>query len=677
MMRVDWTDLDAFQDLPRLTGLALSPDGSRLVTSVASLDAKRQKWVTALWEVDPTGERPATRLTRSAKGEGGPVFTATGDVLFTSTRPDVDEPDDDAKSALWLLPPVGEARPVGTRPGGVAAPRPRGGHVLVTSATMPRAVTAEDDAAIRKDRKDRKVNAVLHTGFPVRDWDSDLGPDAPRLLLARLGEPELTWQDLTPAPGRALDHAGYDITADGRTVVTTWRVAEAHGDNRMTLRALDVATGSWRVLADDARYEYGGLSGAAGLAISPDGSRVAVVRALRSTATEPPDNQVVVLALDGSGEQVVSGWDRWPTSLVWAPEGDALLVTADELGTAPVFRIALADASVTRLSTDAGAYTDLRVSPDGATVFALRSAVDSPPLPVRLDARAPGAPRPLRAPGDDVTVPGTLTEVSAVADDGRPLRSWLALPEGDGPHPLLLWVHGGPLGTWNAWSWRWNPWLMVARGYAVLLPDPALSTGYGLEHVRASWGDWGGATYNDVLRLTDAALDRDDLDRNRTAMMGGSFGGYMANWIAGHTDRFRAIVTHASLWRLETFGPTTDAAWYWQREMTPEMISKNDPSQYVDRIVTPVLVVHGDKDYRVPVGEALALWWDLCHRAEDPETMPHRFLYFPDENHWVLTPGHAGIWYGTVLAFLAEHVLGERGALPGALGVAQDTPTGQ
>ena len=677
MTRVDWTDLDAFQGLPRLTGLALSPDGRRLVISVASLDAKKQRWVTALWEVDPTGERPAVRLTRSAKGEGGPVFTAAGDVLFTSTRPDLDDADDDAKSALWLLPPAGEARPVGSRPGGVTAPRPSGGYVLVTSGTMPGAASADDDAAIRKDRKDRKVNAILHTGFPVRDWDHDLGPDEPRLLLARLGDDDLDWQDLTPAPLRGLDHAGYDITPDGRTVVTTWRVAEPRGDNRMTIRALDVESGTWRVLADDERYEYGGQAGAAGLALSPAGDRVAVLRSLRSTATEPGDNDIVVLALDGSGEQVLAGWDRWPSSLAWAPEGDALLVTADDQGTAPVFRLTLSDGTVTRLTTDAGAYTDLQVSPDGTAVYALRSAVDRPPLPVRLDARTPGEPQVLRAPGDDLVVPGRLTEVTTTADDGRPLRAWLALPEGSGPHPLLLWVHGGPLGSWNAWAWRWNPWLMVARGYAVLLPDPALSTGYGLEHIRASWGDWGGATYGDVLRLTDAALDEHGLDRDRTAMMGGSFGGYMANWIAGHTDRFRAIVTHASLWRLETFGGTTDAAWYWRREMTPEMIRKSDPSQHVDRVVTPVLVTHGDKDYRVPIGEALALWWDLCSRADDPEAMPHQFLYFPDENHWVLTPGHATVWYETVFAFLARHVLGDAAAPPAVLGVAQDTPRRQ
>ena len=198
----------------------------------------------------------------------------------------------------------------------------------------------------------------------------------------------------------------------------------------------------------------------------------------------------------------------------------------------------------------------------------------------------------------------------------------------------------------------------------MLLPDPALSTGYGLDMVRRGWGDWGGAPYTDLMTMTDAALEHPAVDASRTAVMGGSFGGYMANWIAGHTGRFAAVVTHASLWDLEQFGPTTDAAYYWTREMTRERSIAHSPSRFADAITSPVLVVHGDKDYRVPVGEGLRLWWDLCSRAEDPATMPHRFLYFPDENHWVLTPGHAKVWYETVLAFLDHHVLGQPERVP-------------
>jgi dipeptidyl aminopeptidase/acylaminoacyl peptidase len=648
---MDFTDLDAFQALPRLSGLALSPDGTRLVTGVATLDPKGQRWLTALWEVDPAGQAPARRLTRGAKGEGSPVFTGTGDVLFTSTRPDPDRTDDeDEKPALWLLPPAGEARPVGSRPGGVGGPVAQGRRVVVSSATLPAATDGDDDAARRKARKERKVTAVLHRGHPVRYWDHDLGPDEPRLLLGAVPESgQVTWTDLTPEPGRALDEARYDLVPDGSAVVSTWSVSEPRGGRRTALVVLG-ADGTRRLLADDERYEYEDPK------VSPDGTVLACLRQTRSTPHDPGDRQLVTLPLAGGEAEVVEGWDRWPSSLHWAPEGGVLFVTADEGGAAPVFRVE--DRRVTRLTTDQGAYTDLCVAPDGASVYALRSGYDGPPAPVRIDARVPGPPTYLPAPAPAPDLPGSLTEVSTTAPDGRVLHSWLVLPQGDGPHPTVLWIHGGPLGSWNAWSWRWCPWLLAARGYAVLLPDPALSTGYGRDHVARGWGDWGGAPYDDLVQALDAALERPDLDRTRTAAMGGSFGGYMANWVAGHTDRFRAIVTHASLWSLDRFGATTDAPWYWEREMTPAMVEKNDPSRFADRIDTPMLVVHGDKDYRVPIGEALALWWDLCSRATDPAQMPHRFLYFPEENHWVLTPGHAALWYEEVLAFLGQHVQG-------------------
>jgi dipeptidyl aminopeptidase/acylaminoacyl peptidase len=323
---------------------------------------------------------------------------------------------------------------------------------------------------------------------------------------------------------------------------------------------------------------------------------------------------------------------------------------------------------VTQITNDDYTYSDVRAAPD-AVVFAMRSSYARPPHPVRIDPDGAVTELPCVAVPE---LPGPLTEVTATADDGRPVRSWLALPQGDTPAPLLLWVHGGPLASWNAWHWRWNPWLMVAKGYAVLMPDPALSTGYGQDFIQRGWGAWGFAPYSDLMAAVDAACAHPRVDETRTAAMGGSFGGYMANWIAGHTDRFDAIVTHASLWALDQFGPTTDGAYWWAREMTPEMAEQNSPHRHVGQIRTPMLVIHGDKDYRVPIGEALRLWFELLTEsglpAADDGTSPHRFLYFPSENHWVLTPQHAKIWYQVVIAFLARHVLGDDVDLPELLG---------
>jgi dipeptidyl aminopeptidase/acylaminoacyl peptidase len=656
-------DLQDYVALPRLGGLVLSPDGSRLVTTVASANPERTKLVPALWQVDPTGQRPAQRLTRGAAGESSPVFTPDGDLLFTSARPDPDRKDqpEDAPAALWLLPVSGEARVVGTRPGGVGGPvvARTAGTVLVSSLTMPGAGSAEEDEARRKERKERKVSAILHKGHPVRFWDHDLGPDEPRLLVGSTGAERLDWDDLIPAPGGALVETAHDITPDGATVVTDWWIPERGGSQRSAIMAVEVASGERRVLVD---HEG---SDAWGPVVSPDGSRVLYRQDRHSSPTVPVDTRLMVVPI-GGGEPtpVAPDWDRWPHHIAWLPDGSAIIVTADDHGRSPVFRIDLATSEVTRLTGDDGAYTDVVVSPDGRTVYALRATVGTPPAPVRLDAAEPGQePVRLLGPGTEPELPGRLTEVHTTAADGTDLRAWLVLPHDaapDSPAPLLLWVHGGPLGSWNAWQWRWNPWIMAARGYAVLLPDPALSTGYGLDFIARGWGAWGDAPYTDVIALTDAALERPDLDADRTAAMGGSFGGYLANWIAGHTDRFKAVVTHASLWAFDQFWPTTDAPYYWRREMSAETAAVHSPHVSVDRITSPMLVIHGDKDYRVPVGEALRLWWELVSRHDgDPEDLPHRFLYFPDENHWILKPQNSVVWYETVTEFLDRHVLGK------------------
>jgi dipeptidyl aminopeptidase/acylaminoacyl peptidase len=670
--------LDAYIALPRVSGLLLSPGGDRLVTAVATLDGERTTYVSALWEVDPAGVRPARRLTRSAKGETPVAFLPDGGLLFTSARPDAQTKDDEPPAALWLLPAGGgEARVVASRPGGVegAVVAADEGTVVLASSTLPGSVGGDDDEKRRKARKDLKISAILHEQYPVRYWDADLGPDQVRLLAGRVpaeatpgrddgvvGRIALT--DLTPAPGRGLDEAQYDISPDGRTVVTTWQQPEA-GGRRVTLVAIDVASGERRVLLDDEDEEYGAP------AFSPDGRRVALLVDRRSTGSEPPDVVLAVLDLAlGERADVTRGWDRWPGVPRWTPDGAALVFATDDQGRSPVFRLDLGDGGITRLTGDHGAYTDVRVSPDGRWVYALRSAVDAQPVPVRLDAvGADQEPQRLLGPVEDAGLPGTLTEVTATAEDGTPLRAWLVIPQDAREHvpaPLLLWVHGGPLHSWNAWSWRWNPWIMAARGYAVLLPDPALSTGYGREFVRRGWGRWGQAPFTDLMTITDAAIARPDIDADRTAAMGGSFGGYMANWIAGHTDRFRGIVTHASLWAIDQFAPTTDAYHYWRREMTPEVALENSPHRFVEEIRTPMLVIHGDKDYRVPIGEGLRLWAELAERA-DAEGMPHKFLYFPDENHWVLKPQHAKVWYEVVEAFLDSTVHGKDWQVPDIL----------
>jgi dipeptidyl aminopeptidase/acylaminoacyl peptidase len=689
-------DLDHYLSIPRVSGLALSPDGRRLVTTVATLNGKGTEYGTALWELDPAGQKHARRITRSAKGEAGAAFAANGDVYFTSARPDPESPEGDPVSALWLLPADGgEARVVLNRPGGV-------GTVLTAKAADATFVVAEvlagsadeeDDAERRKSRKDNKVSAILHSEYPVRYWDSDLGPGQPRIFAVEPGEEKgpgkpatvdtaapLVLRNLTPDAGARLREAATAVSPDGRTIYASYTKPLAKADSRSVLVAVDVASGSARVLLDHEGMSY--FPGP----VSPDGNTLVVVSESDTTPHQAPQVKLHLLDVSqeaGPGDSrlapLAHDWDRWAKPAAWLPDGSALLVTADDDGASPVFRIsvpaAAAEVGVTRVTQDAAAYTDVVVSPEGRSAYALRSSYEFPPEAVRIDLQTGEAIR-LPAPAERPSYPGRLERIAATAADGSRVPAYLALPEGastGSPAPMLLWIHGGPLGSWNAWTWRWNPWLLTAKGYAVLLPDPALSTGYGQNYIQRGWGEWGKAPFTDLIAVTDVAVDRPDIDADRTAAMGGSFGGYMANWVAGQTDRFKAIVTHASLWALDQFGPTTDVSQYWLKEMTEEMARENSPHLHVEKISTPMLVIHGDKDYRVPIGEGLRLWYELLSKSQlaadqDGQT-PHRFLYFPDENHWVLQPQHAKVWYGVVESFLAQNVLDQDLPVPPELGL--------
>lgn len=665
MIETPYGDLDDYVALPRVSGLAVSSDGSRVVTTISELNAKRTEYVSAVWELDPEGRAPARRLTRGAKGESAPAFTADGDLVFVAVRPT--EEDDEPPAALWNLPAAGgEATEVFAPPGGVEIVKTArdAARVLVRAPLLPSAQSIDDDSRLRKLRKDNKITAILHSGYPIRHWDKDLGPAAPHLLALTLdGDPAAI--DLTAQPGAALRDADFDVSPDGRFVVTSWQRPAPGASLQSVLVRIDVASGDHTVIADEPGADLLGPT------ISPDGSALAFIRETYSTPVRAPRITLGHLRFGEDPAPLATDWDRWPASVTWSNDGEALLVTADEGGRCPVFRIGVGDGGVEPLTSDDYAYTEVRAAP-GGFIYAMRSSYACAPHPVRIDPDGTVTALPCV---DATPLPGSLTEVRATTHDGTVVRSWLVLPDDSaakGPAPLLLWVHGGPLASWNSWHWRWNPWVLAARGYAVLLPDPALSTGYGQDFIQRGWGNWGGAPFGDLMAATDAACEHPRVDATRTAAMGGSFGGYMANWLAGHTDRFDAIVTHASLWALDQFNSTTDAAYYWLREMTRDMAAANSPHLFVEQIRTPMLVIHGDKDYRVPIGEALRLWYELLSGsglpASEDGTSPHRFLYFPSENHWVLSPQHAKIWYQVVIAFLAQHVLGEDIEAPETLG---------
>lgn len=455
-------------------------------------------------------------------------------------------------------------------------------------------------------------------------------------------------------------------------------------------------------------------------AISPNGRYVAVTKAIHGTASEPDDNQLWVLDLAKISDLISAdslppitqyGWrladklDRWPNSPVWIADNQTLIFGADHFGQAPLFKVNINHPEQVVRLTAQGAFSSvtprnpLEVDATEAEILTICSTYAFPPE-VRLISTAAQVDMELGSASkivdieivkaqEDQEISANFLKIPAFAPRpnlaGRLEEIWVPVKEEPGlrgkenssvtqiratvlwpekaspqnPVPLLVWVHGGPLSSWNAWSWRWNPWIYVAQGYAVVLPDPALSTGYGRAHICRGYGQWGGATFRDVMAVTDVLEQHPAIDSTRIAAMGGSFGGYSMNWIAGHTNRFRCIVSHASLYRMSAFLGTTDYPAYWERELTEKHCQEYSPHLAAAQISTPMLVIHGRKDYRVPFTQSLDLWWDLLHKSALPADAtgrsPHRLLVFPTNHHWVLNPGNSEIWYQSTLAFLAEN----------------------
>jgi dipeptidyl aminopeptidase/acylaminoacyl peptidase len=679
-------DLDAFLAMPRLTGLAAGP-GERLVAATAT--AAGTRFVGALWALDPAGRAAPRRLT--VADASSPVAAPDGAVLFL--RKD----DGDEAAGLWRLPPSGDAHPLARPGGGVEGVRvaARAGRVVAAVRLFASSSTLEADAERAAARREAGVTAHLAHGFPLRFWDHWLGPREQRLLVTEAPaalDDEPAWRDLAPDAAGALEQPAFDVTPDGSTVVTTWwRPVHADGASQRAaepfvtdprervadLVAIDVASGARRLLhaADRASHTS--------VACSPDGTQVVAGLAPLGSPDEPPHRTLILIDVaSGVVRDLLPRFDRWPEDPVWLAAGEAVLFTADDDGYHLPYRVDVASGAVCRLA-DEGAYTALTPAWDGSAVWALRSSIGRQPLPVRLAAEnpetgrddSPAAADPehpstrLPAPGDDLHPPGRVERVSATADDGARVPGWLVLPAtADGPAPLAVLIHGGPLSSWNTWHWRWNPHLFAARGWAVLLPDPALSTGYGLDHIRRGWARWGAEPFHDVLALVDAVAARTDIDGERAAALGGSFGGYMANWIAGQTARFRAIVTHASLWNLEAFHGTTDLGPWWEQQFgdryaNPEAYRAWSPHRQVASVRTPMLVIHGERDFRVPYSEALMLVTDLARHGVHVS-----YLHFPDEHHWISKPQHVRLWYETVFAFCEHHVLGRPWQSPALLG---------
>ncbi|SDS53885.1 Prolyl oligopeptidase family protein [Brevibacterium sandarakinum] len=651
-------------DARRLQGLLTNRSG-RVIAQYSFLNSDGSSYLTHLADIG--GDSPR-RLTRGDQSIGPAAIDETGTIYFAAKR--IGEDGKDAQSpSLWALPETGEARKLADHEDGFSRLDVKGQTLVAQLPVHTWAADEDEHQEYSRERREAKVSGILHSGFPLRRWDHDLGPGRETLAIADLNaltaefDEELDEDDAQagtgvtfrylPLPaGRLVDWA---LDEEARFVLVQIEKPIPDQLEASEIWQVDLHKhGAPRLLIEAAADHAYGIE-----AISPDGTRALLTREQFWTSTT--NMSAALMLLDLGTESLSPVWaeaDHW-FAPVWADDS-TIVATADDHGRGSVFIGDVDDEQPRRLvggESQKYAFAGLQVQ--GLAVVATASAIDVAPLPIAIDLVS-GQISELANPASVIDGVGTLAEVAAVGDDGTAVRAWLALPEGEGPFPLVVFAHGGPWGSWNSWTYRWNPGPFTAAGYAILLPDPAISTGYGQSMIDRGQQELGGAPFTDILALTDAAIERPDIDAERTALAGGSYGGYMANWVAGHTgERFRCIVTHASLWNTTSMGRTTDNA-SWDVAMRKQS-STYSPHLFADRIEVPMLVIHGDKDYRVPIGQGQELWYDLLTRSKTPldaeGLTQHRFLYFPDEGHWITGRGNAEVWYRTVLAFLDLHVL--------------------
>ena len=630
-------DLDDYLALPRVSSAARAPDGTWLAVSAQRLDADGGKFVSDIWRVPTDGSAPV-RLTDGDFSDRAPCFRDDGALGFLSDRPEEGDKAED-RSQVWRWQPAGLSV-MTDEPLGVSSFAFAGTRLVLLTSLRP-GLPLDEQRAAAEDRKKNGPSALHYKTLSTRHWDHWIGDAQPHLIV----HDAAGRRDLTPAPGDHLRRTSLAV-ADGVAVV----VAQALGEGSIPdgwLWAFDLQTGERTELGRAARTSLSGP------VLSADGRTILCHRGVRVEGSFGESSLWRLDRVSGEGEAVAPGWDCLPTAAGLSADGTVAYATRRERMSTRLYRIDLQTGARTPL-TARGCVGG--VSVDGEAV-GLWHDLRSPPQPFVL---RDGARRMLplySAPELGVTV----EELSVSSTDGAEVHGRIVRPSGAGPFSVLFMVHGGPISDWSdGWHWRWNAAYLASRGYVVALPNPRGSMGYGRDFVEGIWGNtWGGQCYQDLLAYADAVAARPDTDASRIAAMGGSFGGYMMNWFGVQTDRFRCLISHASISELASFQGVTDHPGWWvhQQGMSahdePEAQGLYSPLRYVRRWRTPVLIIHGEKDYRCTIDQGLQLFSALRMQGTEAE-----LLVFPDEGHWIQKPRNVVAWYGAVERYLGEQLGG-------------------
>jgi dipeptidyl aminopeptidase/acylaminoacyl peptidase len=650
----------------RISDPQLSPDGRRIAFVVTDVRKAENALPSSIWLVPAEGGEPR-QLTRTARHDTHPRWSPDGRwIAFESDR--------DGSHQIWLIPlDGGESRRVTSLSTGAGQPVwSRDGRRLAFVSSVFAEYSAKGYAVsdgLNKSRLEAreksKVKAHLETELLYRHWDAWTEGLRQHLFVMPMangnpGEPyDATPGDRDAVPTSDTFDGGdeFCFPPDGGALVHTAEPIPARTDAWSTnLDILEEDFGTGKTIPLTTNPAADGLP-----RFSPDGKSLAY-RAQARPGLESDRWQAWVLDLStGSRRSLTADLDLWIDELAWAPDGKTLYaLVKEDKAESSIYALPLAGGAPSRFRLG-GFAGDLRVSPDGATLYFTRDTLMAPGEIVRLKIGA-GDPEPVTHM--NASLLGSLTmaapeSVTLPGEGGTPIQMWIIKPPGFDPskkYPLVLLVHGGPQGAWeNGWSYRWNPELWAAQGYVVAAPNPRGSVGFGQEFTDQVSRDWGGRVYLDLMACTDWLEKQPYVDGTRMAAAGASFGGYMMNWFQGHTTRFKALVTHDGTFNLDSMYGTTDELWFVERDggipwETPDF-DKFSPHRYAAAFKTPDLVIQGELDYRVPVGEGQQLFTILQRKG-----IPSKFLSFPDEGHWVLKPQNSELWHRTVFDWLATYL---------------------
>ncbi len=651
-----------FQDMMSLKRVAEpvpSPDGKWVLFSAVDVSLEANTKTPHVWAVPAAGGEEREIIT--AQNADRPRWAPDGKrFLFLSTK--------EGGSQIWIadfdsssgtVTGVHKLTSIATEADGPIW-SPDGRNILFASNVYPECTDAACNQKKLAESAQTKIKALIFTHLLYRHWNGYKESKRSHLLVipaAGGASRDLTPGDHDVPPFSLGGQDDYAFSPDGQEVCYTANLDEEEATSTNNdLFIVSVNGGLAKKITDNPASDSTPL-------YSSDGKYIAYRAQFRPGYESDRFRLMLYERKTGEKKNLTENFDRWVGTFTWAPDSKAIYFSSEDKGEAPVYRLNLPSGVPAELTR--GYNDDLAITRDGKTLLFTRMSLLHPNEIYGQAIQEAGVERSANGMGwtavthlnDSILSHASMSPAEPFWFTGAEnvkVEGFIVKPPNFDPnrkYPVKFLIHGGPQGAWgDDWSYRWNVELFAAKGYVVVMINPRGSTGYGQKFVDDINGDWGGRAFEDLMKGLDYAESTYPfIDKDRECALGASYGGYMANWILGHTNRFKCIVSHDGMFNTESAWGTTEELWFneWEFKGTPynnrELYRKWSPHLSATSFETPTLVIHGQLDYRLDVSEGFQLFTTVQRLK-----IPSKMLYFPDEGHWILKPQNSQLWYKTV-----------------------------